>query len=117
MKQGAELIVEERARQVSEEGRTPDHDERHWANELAIAAACYALEDVRCHGSSFQVIRVDRTFVDVASGMSAFLGGDAWPWEEDADKRKKHVRVRRLVIAGALIAAEIDRLQRDGDES
>jgi hypothetical protein len=34
---------------------------------------------------------------------------DAW------DKREKHSRIRRLEIAGALIAAEIDRLTADGN--
>jgi len=53
---------------------------------------------------------------------------DPWPWFDEVevtrygdglttqvpawDKRKKHNKLRRLVIAGALIAAEIDRLQR-----
>ena len=35
-------------------------------------------------------------------------GGPGTGW----DKRKKHSRVRQLVIAGALIAAEIDRVRR-----
>jgi hypothetical protein len=40
-------------------------------------------------------------------------GGDAWPWSRNWDKRDKHSRTRRLEIAGALIAAEIDRLVSD----
>ena len=39
---------------------------------------------------------------------------DPWPakWSAAWDKRSKHNRLRRLTIAGALIAAEIDRLGR-----
>lgn len=37
---------------------------------------------------------------------------DAWPWDKQYDKREKHDRIRRLVIAAALIVAEIERLQR-----
>lgn len=33
-----------------------------------------------------------------------------WPWSDAWDKRKKHDRIRQLSIAGALIAAEINRL-------
>lgn len=37
-----------------------------------------------------------------------------WPWPTEWDKRGKHSRHRQLEIAGALIAAEIDRLRRAG---
>jgi hypothetical protein len=37
---------------------------------------------------------------------------DPWPWEPEWDKRGSGDRMRDLVKAGALIAAEIDRLQR-----
>lgn len=40
---GVELIAEERKRQIEAEGWTPQHDAQHKADELAIAAACYAL--------------------------------------------------------------------------
>ena len=35
-----------------------------------------------------------------------------WPWDKSYNKRHKHNRIRQLEIAGALIAAEIDRLLR-----
>jgi len=90
---GAERIAGERGRQIVEEGWTPEHDDRHAHGELAIAAACYAL-----HGIYPSPL-------------------PQWPWAKKWDKRSKHGRVRRLEIAGALIAAEIDRLQRaDVDE-
>lgn len=87
---GVERIAAERRRQIETEGWTPEHDDRHEHGELAIAAACYALHGI--YPSSLPV----------------------WPWAKKWDKRSKHGRVRRLEIAGALIAAEIDRLERAG---
>lgn len=87
VKTGVDLITEERARQVSEEGWTPAHDDEHVEDELAMAALCYAYP-------------------------SAYTGGVPimWPWDKKWWKPKG--RVIDLVRAGALIAAEIDRLQR-----
>lgn len=93
MAEGTYLIAQERLRQVMAEGWTAAHDDDHFGGSLAIAAACYAT-----HGTGVSV--VDHG------------GADAWPWEGKWDKREKHDRIRQLVIAGALIAAEIDRLQR-----
>lgn len=89
MKTGIELITEERARQISEEGWTPKHDDQHDGGEMACAAACYAIS---------------------ASGGIERSG--LWPWGRVWWKPKN--QVRDLVRAGALIAAEIDRLQRAG---
>ena len=91
MKTGIELIAEERERQVSQEGWTPEHDQEHRLGELAKAAACYAV-----HHTDADVIESDE---------------DAWPWAEKWDKRGNDP-VRNLVKAGALVAAEIDRIQK-----
>lgn len=93
---GLNAIALERARQVIVEGWTPEHDDDHTDGSLAVAAACYALEE----GERAQVV------VDAVDPM------DAWPWHSDWDKRHKHPRLKQLAIAGALIAAEIDRLMR-----
>lgn len=95
MKTGIELITEERRRQIINENWTPEHDDEHTRGEMAIAAACYAVE-----GTDAEVIN---PYVFEQEG---------WPWEPKWDKRKKHNRLRQLIIAGALIAAEIDRIQR-----
>ena len=113
MKTGIELIAEERQRQIEKEGWSAEHDEQHTKGELALAAALYAspiplFERRETHG--------------------AVTFKDPWPWWDQIeitrygdgsttkvpawDKRAKHSRLRKLVIAGALIAAEIDRLQR-----
>ena len=90
---GVERIAAERKRQIEVERRTPEHDEQHRYGELPIAAACYAV-----HTTHARVLGPN--------------GQDAWPWSPDWDKRWKHNCIRRLEIAGALIAAEIDRLIR-----
>jgi hypothetical protein len=59
---------------------------------MAITAACYA-----ANGTDAEV---------------TVHGEDAFPWGSCDDKRAKHSRLRQLAIAGALIAAEIDRLSR-----
>lgn len=84
---GVELIAAERKRQVEQEGWTPAHDDEHAHGELADAAVCYAL----------------------ARGSES--GAAGWPWEPSWWKPSGDA-VRDLTKAGALIAAEIDRLQR-----
>lgn len=90
-KSGIELIATERRRQIDEEKFDWRHDEAHDAGELAIAAACYAVRKL----PGLRVVNAQ--------------GEDAWPWPE-ADKRDTTARVHALVKAGALLAAEIDRL-------
>lgn len=84
---GVELIAAERERQVTEEDWTPQHDDAHTRGQLAKAAACYAI-----HANGGTVSRRD------------------WPWE--GEWWKPSDPIRSLTKAGALIAAEIDRLQR-----
>jgi hypothetical protein len=86
---GVELIAAERQRQVEAEGWTTEHDDGHYYGELAQAAACYARFDVSRAAT--------------------------WPWAVEWWKPTPGNRVRELVKAGALIAAEIDRLQRAAD--
>lgn len=88
-KTGVELIAEERARQIAVEGWTPEHDDAHDQGELAIAASCYCL-------------------VPGKRPLVPYL----WPWHLDWWKPTPLNRTRELVKAGALIAAEIDRLTR-----
>lgn len=88
---GTEMIAAERQRQIESEGWTPAHDDEHSKEELSIAAMFYVVPDY-CYKYATKYI--------------------PWPWHRDWLKRGKHSRIRQLVIAGALIAAEIDRLQR-----
>lgn len=95
---GSSLIAQERARQIQREGWTDEHDDEHTDGELAIAAGCYALP------GDYKVCKI------APDGIPIRI--DAWPWAIEFDKRDKHGAKRRLVVAGALIAAEIDRLIR-----
>lgn len=84
---GADLIVRERLRQISVEGWTPEHDDQHDDMEMSEAALSYLLHAIP------------------HAGVTKF-----WPW--DKAYWKPSSQLRDLVKAGALIAAEIDRLQR-----
>lgn len=96
MKTGIELIAEERKRQIEEEGWTKEHDAQHEDNVLAVAAASYAMPE----GA--------RTFMQTQGGNYLPI---FWPFEAKWWKPCPRDRVRELVKAGALIAAEIDRIQ------
>ena len=114
MKTGIKLIADERERQILKEGWTEDHDDQHTDGSLAMAASLYAAPHEN-------LLRVD--FCETCDSPHV---SDPWPWLDNVgsprggsrryihawDKREKHSRIRRLEIAGALIAAEIDRLQR-----
>lgn len=107
---GVELIAAERQRQVEEEGWSIQHDDEHQEGEMALAAACYA--------APLAISKEQRSAYGVA-----FV--DPWPWDKKWDGRTERPinpnivglrlenRIRELVKAGALIAAEIDRLKRE----
>lgn len=105
---GVALIADERHRQHSDLGWTAEHDASHKSGSLAVAAACYA--------APFHIYRQFRA-------RYGFVFRDPWPFP-DFDKRSLHrfvdmviptdERLRELCKAGALIAAEIDRLLATG---
>lgn len=116
MKNGIELIAEERARQVAKEGWTAKHDDEHTGAEMATAAACYALP-ARQRKLEKAHIQMDaaRGCADPAMPYTVKVTVPRlWPWDPEWWKPCPRNRVRELVKAGALIAAEIDRLQRNG---
>lgn len=92
------LIACERDRQIVVEGWTPDHDYHHWRGELALAAAVYAIpQDCRSIFAGY-------------AGRSN-VQRELWPFEWHWFKPTPEDRIRELVKAGALIVAEIERLQ------
>ncbi len=102
---GIELIAAERLRQVEKENWTPEHDDTHTAGSLAVAGACYALQAAskagELHGSW------KRNYHETSERL--------WPWKGNHSNewwKPSPDPVRDLVRAGALIAAEIDRLER-----
>lgn len=100
---GTQLIAMERQRQITAEGWHADHDRKHMAGELAMAAVCYALPSM--------IREVP------PAGMSLSYFSRFWPWEHEWWKPTPQDRIRELTKAGALLAAEIDRLQRAERES
>lgn len=89
---GIELIAAERQRQVQEEGWSIEQEDGHRRKELQAAAECYIV-----YGCDPQRQDAAPTF---------------WPWDPRSWKPNCSDEVHNLVKAGALIAAEIDRLQR-----
>lgn len=89
---GVELIAAERQRQIESEGFNPHHDDLYERDELARAAAAYLTYSpgwTPQHGACIQ----------------------DWPW--DAGWFKPKDRRANLIRAGALIAAELDRMARE----
>ena len=112
-KTGVQLIAAERKRQVKSEGWTLEHDDSHDSGQMALAAACYASG----YPTKVRIEKLENNCGcrEASCGHFGFFVKrwvNAWPWDAEWDKRSKHERKRQLVIAGALIAAEIDRLNR-----
>jgi hypothetical protein len=88
--QAALDVLAERRRQIEQEGWTPQHDDEHSTGEMAAAAACYALH------------------TEPVGNVGDYLR--FWPW--DSKWWKPRDKRRNLVKAGALILADIERLDR-----
>lgn len=89
---GITLIAKERHRQLAVEGWTAAHDDTHTDGSLAACASFLAAE-----------------------GTDANVDWPDWEHSWIREVYQKHAsgdRIRMLVVAGALIAAEIDRQQR-----
>ena len=91
MKTGIELIAEERQEQIEKHGRSIERDVKENDNyQLSNAAGLLAL--------------IDNNDVRLLCPK----GWNELHWKRMCDKSYE----QRLIIAGALIAAEIDRIQR-----
>lgn len=95
---GIESIAAERKRQVEAEGWSPEHDDENDAGEMAAAGAAYAL-NAACILYPYDGVGLE--------GLP-----DSWPAQWDPAFWKPRTPREDLVRAGALIAAEIDRLDR-----
>lgn len=102
---GIERIAAERSRQIEQEGFTAERDDQYKADELSSAAWCYLGE------AQMRNIKT--------------IPPAEWPWDDSWWKPSPRGggmitvsdAIRMLEKAGALIAAEIDRLERLGDGS
>lgn len=97
MTQAALDVLAERRRQIEAEGWTPEHDDQHSNWELSRAAVCYG--DMGGNGPF--------------SHPHPAHPPQGWPWHWTWWKPSDDPR-RNLVKAGALILAEIERLDRMG---
>jgi hypothetical protein len=105
---GVERIAAERKRQIDKEGWDAAHDDDHIDGSLLDAAIGYAAAPSDLYRQT-----------EGASGRGSLLFETVWPrrWNAEWDKREMRdptdaQRIRMLEKAGALIAAEIDRLLR-----
>lgn len=108
-------IATERRRQVRTEGWTAAHDDEHSLGELARAASAYALAGSWPTDQEDPAVARDLEQLhgaDVREGREPLLDAilRLWPW--DWNWWKPTNRRRALVKAGALIVAEIERLDR-----
>jgi len=85
-------VLAERRRQIEAEGWTPEHDDQWYCGEIAEAAASYAMASTYYHADPYVAVL------------------SIWPWSRSWLKPTN--RRRDLVKAGALILAEIERLDR-----
>ena len=101
---GIERIAAERTRQIDVEGWTPEHDDGHGGGDLSGAASDYAnlASQIAFEGSA--------DFYDCGHVPAS------WPWDPKWWKPSEDP-IRNLEKAGALIAAEIDRLLRARGEA
>ncbi len=101
-----QLIAAERQRQCSEEGWSTEHDDLHSRGELAKAAEAYlnAMEAVPHEDHNGFCTGVELK-------PRTKWAPNPWPWDH-AWWKPSDDPIRNLVKAGALIAAEIDRLIR-----
>ena len=84
-KTGIELIAIERQEQIKKHGYTAEHDENYY--------------------NDGQILEVVETLISGVGGVP-----DNWNVKQ-FDYMKSKPKKERLIIAGALLAAEIDRLQ------
>jgi len=95
MSNAIQEIEAERQRQIEAEGWTLEHDNEHVGGSMAAAAGCYAL------------------FTDAYPNDGQ--PPKDWPWEPKWWKPREYRR--DLIRAGALIIAEIERLDRASQEA
>lgn len=101
----AEELGDERKRQIYDHGYDADQDDGYTDQELALAAAAYLVD-----GTHYEDTK--GVFTDCPSGSQHFLVPGCWPRGWHPAHFRPTTRRRTLIKAGALILAEIARLDR-----
>lgn len=119
MTEGVRRIAAERTRQIEEEGMTPGHDDMHHDDSLVWAAVCYAAPSiVYVPDGGGHTITFNDPWPESWRNSYGKLDSASWdkrgprPVDPNLIGMKLQGRLRELEKAGALIAAEIDRLLR-----
>jgi hypothetical protein len=115
-------IADERARQVEKEEWSHQHDDEHTDGSLAAAAAAYAWPEPRMKMKRDDVPYHRYTDAPPSYHTVTFRVPLCWPDSWNGMYWKPKDRRRDLVRAGALIVAELERMDRvapsrDGDNS
>ena len=97
----AQDVLAERERQIAAEGYTPAHDDGHTLGEIGLAAALYALP----YEAEIDGEKLINQSDFIGLQMALEIACD-WSLKPEPDRRK------RLVKAGAMILAEIERIYR-----
>lgn len=116
------MIAAERERQIHLEGYSPEDDDYHVMGELGRAAACYMaysrgiwLGGVRTWWAT-PMGWVKSLNQPRGTSTTRLKVPKAWPWSPDSWKPDDDP-LRNYVKAGALLAAEMDRIMRLRDRA
>lgn len=101
-----DAILNERRRQMEKEGWTQEHDDGHRRGEMAKAAAAYA------YTSTVNRDVAERHRKAVWGHTAGFTSWVDWLWPWEPRWFKPKTPRQDLVRSGALIVAEIERLDR-----
>ena len=110
MKTGIELIADERQRQIEVKGYGEERDKIVHPTALTRAAIAY------CEAANYSMrkdVRADRFRNERVKMMTK----SEWPFDPEYYHPSGIDTIRNLVKAGALIAAEIDKLQKENIEA
>lgn len=113
MRTGVQLIAAERKRQKTKKGYDAEHDEGESAFQLSGAAAMFIANAQNQHFK-------DHSHYDDKGNVARFQireietnkWKEVWPWQDHDGRDKADIKTS-LIKAGALIAAELDRIQAD----
>ena len=97
----------ERQRQISDEGWSHSHDDKHQSGEIAGAAAAYA--QVAADQAEYAALDM------IGEDLDEMDPPDSWRWAYCWFKPKD--ARRNLIRAAALIVAEIERIDRAAEKS
>lgn len=106
---GIDFILAERDKQTVERGYDDEHDEQHDGQQLLIAAGGLLLNALEVYGGQHQGgIEADDFLCEYCDSEEDL------EWIRYIVFHRRPDNIEGLAIAGALIAAEIDRLRKEG---